>query len=87
MPDVSQGLTDLPRTYVRRRYAILFYTLLLTFVCSPLLSTLNRSGVLMELLPAGSLCAAVLPVGAVRRRDHDRTRCCGGRNTLRPARQ
>lgn len=68
MHDVSQGLTDLPRTYVRRRYAILFYTLLLTFVCSPLLSTLKRSGVLMELLLAGSLCAAVLPVGAVRRR-------------------
>lgn len=68
MNGVSKGLTDLPRTYMRRRYTILFYTLLLTFVCSPVVSTLKASGVLMELLLAASLLAAILPVGTVRRR-------------------
>ena len=59
---------DLTDTYVHHRYAILFYTLLLTFVLSPILSSLKRSGILMEMLLATSLLAAILPVRTVRKR-------------------
>ena len=68
MSGAIKGLNDPPGTYVQRRYAILFYMLLLTFVLSPILSTLKRSGILMESLLAASLLAAILPVRTVRRR-------------------
>jgi hypothetical protein len=56
-------------TYVRKRYAILFYTLLLTFVASPLLATLQRRSTFIELLLVTNLLVAVLPIrtGNVRR--------------------
>src|SRR5262247_2404136 len=50
-------------TYVRRRYAILFYLLLFTFVASPVLTALNRTPRIMELLLATTLSVAVLPMG------------------------
>ena len=50
-------------TYVRRRYAILFYLLLFTFVASPLLTALNRTPRIIELLLATTLSVAVLPMG------------------------
>jgi len=40
----------------------------LTFVCFPVLHSLNLSGTLVELLLAASLLAAILPVNAVRTR-------------------
>src|SRR5262245_57919891 len=49
-------------TYVRKRYAILFYTLLLTFVASPLLAALHRRPIFIELLLATTLWVAVLPM-------------------------
>ena len=49
--------------YVRRRYAILFYLLLFTFVASPALTALNRTPRVIELLLATTLSVAVLPMG------------------------
>jgi len=49
-------------TYVRRRYAILFYTLLLTFVASPLLAALQRKSTFIEVLLAVNLLVAVIPI-------------------------
>ena len=49
-------------TYLRRRYAILFYTLLLTFVASPLLAALQRRSTFIEVLLAVNLLVAVIPI-------------------------
>ena len=49
-------------TYFSRRYAILFYTLLLTMVAAPLIATLELTGAFIELLLAANLVAAVMPV-------------------------
>ena len=58
------GVRDLRRAYLRRRYAILFYTLLLTMVAAPVFAALEFPGGLIELLFAANLLAAVLPVSA-----------------------
>ena len=42
------GVRELGRAYLRRRYAILFYTLLLTMVAAPVLSALEFKGSLMS---------------------------------------
>ena len=56
------GLRKLRRPYLRQRYTILFYTLLLTMVAAPVFAALELPGVLIELLLAANLLAAVLPV-------------------------
>jgi Ion channel len=48
--------------YLQRRYAILFYTLLLTFVASPLLAALQRESTFIEVLLATNLLVAVIPI-------------------------
>ena len=48
--------------YGRRRYAILFYTLLLTLVMSPLVAAFEWNGAIIEFFLAANLLAAVLPV-------------------------
>src|SRR5918992_4203367 len=57
---------DRPRAlrnaYLCRRYKILFYTLLLTMVASPLVAALELNGAMLELLLAANLLAAVMPV-------------------------
>jgi hypothetical protein len=58
------GLRVLGRAYLRQRYAILFYTLLLTMVAAPAIAALEFPGGLIELLLATNLLAAVLPVSA-----------------------
>jgi voltage-gated potassium channel Kch len=58
------GLAAFRRSYVQRRYAILFYTLLLTLVASPLLAALELSGTLIDLFLAANLLAAALPAVA-----------------------
>jgi hypothetical protein len=70
MSSASDSLRDLVRTYLRRRYATLFYTLLLTLLSAPILSALNLSGTLLESLLAATLLAAILPVSAVRSRPY-----------------
>jgi len=62
--------TGLVRTYLRSRYKILFYILLITFVSSPILHHLQLSGTLMELVLAASLLAAILPINEVRSRPY-----------------
>ena len=60
---------DVARVYVRKRYAILFYLLLLTFVASPLLEALKRRAFVLELLLSVTLLVAVVPIrtGNIRR--------------------
>jgi hypothetical protein len=48
--------------FVRRRYAILFYLLLFTFVASPALAALRRRPIFIELLLAATLLVGVLPI-------------------------
>jgi voltage-gated potassium channel len=55
-------------TYVRKRYAILFYLLLVTFVASPVFSALHREPIFIELLLATTLLVAVFPVRAANAR-------------------
>jgi hypothetical protein len=62
------GLRELGRAYLRQRYTILFYTLLLTMVAAPVVDALKLPGALIELLLAANLLAAVLPVSAGRGR-------------------
>ena len=51
--------------YIRKRYAVLFYTLLLIMVASPLLAALQWRSTVIEVLLAVTLLIAVLPVRAV----------------------
>jgi len=62
------GLRELGRAYSRRRYAILFYTLLLTMVAAPVFAAFEFKGSLIEFFLAANLLAAVMPVGAGRDR-------------------
>lgn len=58
------GLRVLGRAYLRRRYTILFYTLLLTIVAAPVVAAFELKGTLIELFLAANLLAAVMPVNA-----------------------
>jgi voltage-gated potassium channel len=60
--DVVGGLRDVGHSYLRRRYSILFYTLLFTMVVSPMAAALGFSGTLVESLLAACLLVAVMPV-------------------------
>jgi predicted membrane channel-forming protein YqfA (hemolysin III family) len=51
--------------YIRKRYAILFYSLLLTFGASPLFAALQWKSSFIEILLAATLLVAVLPVRTV----------------------
>jgi hypothetical protein len=62
------GLRKLRRPYLRRRYAILFYTLLLTIVAVPLVAALELKSSLIDFFLAANLLAAVMPAGAGRGR-------------------
>ncbi len=66
--DRNSILRDFAEPYLRRRYSILFYTLLLTMVAAPLLSALRFSGTLFESFVAASLLAAIIPADPVRSR-------------------
>ena len=66
----SGDLPGLARTYLSRRYMILFYTLLVTMVAAPVFNALEFNGTLIESLLAACLLAAILPVGAVRNRPY-----------------
>jgi hypothetical protein len=51
--------------YIRKRYAILFYSLLITLVASPLLAALQWKSTFIELMLAATLLIAVLPVRTI----------------------
>jgi hypothetical protein len=58
------ALHDLGRDYLRRRYTILFYSLVFTMVASPIIAAMRWRGALIESLLAANLLAAVMPVNA-----------------------
>jgi Ion channel len=62
------GLHVMRRAYLRRRYAILFYTLLLTIVAVPLVAAFELKPSLIDFFLAANLLAAVIPAGAGRGR-------------------
>ncbi|MEW6251938.1 MAG: ion channel [Planctomycetota bacterium] len=72
MNEVKAGLRGSSRllasAYVRRRYAILFYSLLLTLVVAPLLKALGLNVNVIAFFMAVNLLAAVVPLGAGYRR-------------------
>lgn len=45
MINLGSALGDFAEPYLGRRYSILFYTLLLTMIAAPVLSTLRLSGI------------------------------------------
>jgi hypothetical protein len=58
------ALRDLGRFYLRRRYTILFFTLVFTLVAAPVVAAFGLRGALIESLLAANLLAAVMPVKA-----------------------
>jgi FtsH-binding integral membrane protein len=56
------------RKYHRRRYAILFYTLLLTLLVIPIATTLGLHPLIPKVLIGFALCAAVMPSAQKRTR-------------------
>jgi hypothetical protein len=66
MTGQGASLYELAPTYLRNRYRILFYTVLLTLVSVPILSALKFSGILIESFLAANLLAATMPVSGVR---------------------
>jgi voltage-gated potassium channel Kch len=66
--DGQGGLHRLRATYFCYRYAILFYTLLLTMAAGPLLAAFDFTGGLIEFFVVANLLAAVLPIGSRRSR-------------------
>lgn len=68
MINLGSALRDFAESYLGRRYSILFYTLLLTMIAAPVLSTLRLSGILLDLLVAACLLAAIIPADVVRSR-------------------
>jgi hypothetical protein len=60
------GLHAFAAAYLRRRYTVLFYLLLLTLGGVPLITTLGFTGALVDILLAASLLAAVTPVARAR---------------------
>lgn len=65
----TERVADLGRSYFRRRYTILFYTLAFTMVASPVIASIGGSGVVMESLLAVNLVAAIMPVQAGKARN------------------
>jgi hypothetical protein len=66
--DGAGGLRAFGRTYLCRRYTVLFYSLLLTLAVAPLFAALGLTGTLIELFLAGNLLAAVVPASTGRER-------------------
>src|SRR5215475_13985305 len=62
--DQAGGIDRLRRAYFRRRYTILFYSLLLTIAAGPLFNSIGLSTDLIEFFLAINLLAAVIPIGS-----------------------
>lgn len=60
---------DVGGAYFRRRYAILFFSLIITLVAAPVLGALGFSGALIDCLLAANLAIAVVPVEVGTRRN------------------
>jgi voltage-gated potassium channel Kch len=64
--DQAHGIGGLGRAHLRRRYMILFYSLLLTMVAVPALGALGIDPGFIELFLAANLLIAVVPLGTKR---------------------
>jgi hypothetical protein len=62
--DQAGGLAALGSAYFQRRYAILFYSLLITIAAAPLFVSIGFGTDLIELFLAVNLLAAVIPFGS-----------------------
>jgi hypothetical protein len=61
--DRAAGLAAPGSAYFQRRYAILFYSLLITIAAAPLFASMGFDTDLIELFLAVNLLAAVIPIG------------------------
>jgi voltage-gated potassium channel len=59
----EDGIAALGQAYFQRRYAILFYSLLLTMVAAPASGALGLRVGLIEIFLGANLIAAVIPIG------------------------
>ena len=66
--DHSGGLAALGFAYFQRRYAILFYSLLLTIAASPLVASIGFDTDLIDWFLAVNLLAAVIPISGFNER-------------------
>ena len=64
----ANSLRAFGEAYLCRRYAVLFYTLIVTLVAAPVLTALDLRGAFIELHLAANLLAAVMPVATGRTR-------------------
>ena len=62
--DRAGGLAGVGSAYFQRRYAILFYSLLITIAVAPLFVSIGFSTDLIELFLAVNVAAAVIPFGS-----------------------
>jgi hypothetical protein len=63
-------INNLGSHYFQRRYTILFYTLVLTMVVSPIIAGIGWRGALIESLLAVSLLVAVMPLNKGKNREY-----------------
>lgn len=56
--------------YLKNRYRLLFYTVVVTLISAPILSAAKFSGTLIESLLAASLLAAIMPISNARSRPY-----------------
>ena len=72
MSDTEKAATNRLRNfgsmYIRRRYSILFYSLLFTLVAVPVLDLFKTNGIVIDSLLAANLLAAITPVDVARNR-------------------
>ncbi len=66
MNKLDGALRRISRAYVRHRYAILFYSLLLSIAAIPVIGALRVSSRFLEIFFATNLVAAIIPIGSSR---------------------
>ncbi len=69
--DQAAGISGLGGTYLRRRYMVLFYSLLLTMVTVPASGVLGIDSAFIDLFLAANLLIAVVPLAP-----WEAGRCC-----------
>jgi len=68
--ELRSRVHDLGHRYVRRRYTLLFYTLVFTMAVSPIIAGIGWRGALIESLLAMNLLAAVMPANTGKNREY-----------------
>ena len=68
MKNISGLLSGITPVYLRHRYALLFYSLLISIAAIPVFSTLRIDSLFLEIFLAANLLAAIIPIGSGRKR-------------------